>query len=110
MNLKDVVRWNVRVSLIYAVGIWTLMGTYGYYRLKRPKENEPEDSKDGFVDKELLDEVAAVPEGEKLQGFHVKTTVVYKENFVPYSTRLFNYLKTLSVDAGHTSDSQGPEK
>lgn len=32
MHVKEVIKWNVRVSMLYAFGIWTMLGTYGYYQ------------------------------------------------------------------------------
>lgn len=51
MNLKDIVKWNVRVSLLYAVGIWTMLGTYGYFQLemKWKKKEQTDDPANGIV-------------------------------------------------------------
>lgn len=35
----DPVKWNKRASLLYAVGIWTVFGCYGYYRFTH--RNDP---------------------------------------------------------------------
>lgn len=32
MKLKDMVKWNTRVSALYALGIWTMISSYAYYR------------------------------------------------------------------------------
>ncbi|KAJ8365844.1 hypothetical protein SKAU_G00146750 [Synaphobranchus kaupii] len=109
MNLKDVARWNVRVSMAYAVGIWTMLGSYGYYRFSLSKEegDKPQDTED----KEEPIENLSTEEGEeKPKGFQTKSTIRYRENFVPYSTRLFNYLKTLNGGPESTVESQRPEK
>lgn len=30
--LKDFVKWNTRVSAVYALGIWTMVGSYAYFK------------------------------------------------------------------------------
>lgn len=42
MQITDIVKWNKRVSLIYAVGVWTLMGTYGFYTYTGHYDIKPE--------------------------------------------------------------------
>ncbi|MEQ2212935.1 hypothetical protein XENOCAPTIV_007077, partial [Xenoophorus captivus] len=32
MKFRDVMKWNSRVSAVYAVGIWTMVGSYAYYK------------------------------------------------------------------------------
>ncbi|KAG9350542.1 hypothetical protein JZ751_026908 [Albula glossodonta] len=34
MNLKDVSKWNARVALVYAVGVWTLLGATIYTHME----------------------------------------------------------------------------
>lgn len=44
-----------------------------------------------------------------IQSAHMKTTIVYKENFVPYSTRVYNFVSSLSRDSA-SADSQDNTK
>nr|XP_014342094.1 PREDICTED: uncharacterized protein LOC106702920 [Latimeria chalumnae] len=109
MKMKDLIKWNVRVSLVYAVGIWTTFGAYGYFRMKRKRE-EGEPKKAVRVEAsegELTDELVLVP-ATKQGGLSVKTTVVYKEDFVPYTARLYRFVTSLisgtaDVDTSRTT-------
>ncbi|XP_028830056.1 uncharacterized protein LOC114786774 isoform X1 [Denticeps clupeoides] len=38
MAPSDVVKWNKRVSLLYAIGAWTMFGSCGYYWYARRSE------------------------------------------------------------------------
>lgn len=40
---------------------------------------------------------------QKYEGTHNKTTVVYREEFVPYSSRLLNLFKGPTTEASPTS-------
>ncbi|KAJ8264267.1 hypothetical protein GJAV_G00147190 [Gymnothorax javanicus] len=108
MNLKDITKWNVRVSMVYAIGIWTMIGSYGYLRLFRSKD-ENEKPQDTEALEELKDEHNTTQETRK-PGFYVESTIRYRENFVPYSTRLMNFLKTLSGSSESTMESNRSEK
>lgn len=32
MKFKDLLKWNARVSAVYAIGIWTMVGSYAYLK------------------------------------------------------------------------------
>ncbi|XP_031723081.1 small integral membrane protein 26 [Anarrhichthys ocellatus] len=90
MNFKDLVKWNKRVSAVYAVGIWTMVGSYAYVTYsgrfdtpvkKREEVEEPED-----------------PNKVVHQTAHSKTIIVYRTDFVPYSTRIFSFIRSFSGD------------
>lgn len=116
MNLKDIVKWNVRVSLIYAVGIWTMLGTYGYFQLemKWKKKEQTDDPANDALAKDLNDDSLAEPKPkeEKVNGLQVKSTIAYRENFVPYSARIYSYLQSFSSSTAEaaTSSSSDDEK
>ncbi|KAG5278661.1 hypothetical protein AALO_G00101400 [Alosa alosa] len=100
MPISDVFKWKKRASLMYAVGAWTICGSLAYYR---------------YSHKEPLVTATPVEEEDKenvkkYQGTHHKTTVVYKEEFVPYSTRLLNLLKSPATeDSPAASEGQKDE-
>ncbi|XP_051996802.1 small integral membrane protein 26-like [Xyrauchen texanus] len=83
----DPVKWNKRASLVYAVGIWTMFGGYGYYRYMH--KNDPPIQMP-------MEEEDNRPNVKKYETKHSKTTIVYKENFVPYSTRFLNLFRSTS--------------
>ncbi|XP_067901855.1 small integral membrane protein 26-like [Heterodontus francisci] len=99
MNLKDVARWNVRVSLVYAVGIWTMLGTYGYFQLKRKREqatieSSAEDTAEATCQQELQEGTTFELQEETRKEL-VETNVVVKEGFVPFSSRIYAYGKSV---------------
>ncbi|XP_066553482.1 small integral membrane protein 26 [Amia ocellicauda] len=100
MTLRDVVKWNRRVSLLYAVGIWTMFGTYGYFQIRSKwskKDDEEHINETPPVEQELADEYIPEPTANesKAQGLRVKSTVTYRDNFIPYSSRICSYLQSL---------------
>ncbi|KAJ8001877.1 hypothetical protein DPEC_G00173960 [Dallia pectoralis] len=100
MKIKEVLKWNVRVSMLYAFGIWTMLGTYGYYQYMGRN-----DEKTVVEEKETLPN----PREVTIQRPHMKTTIIYKENFVPYTTRIYNFLNSHRGDAA-SGDSQDSTK
>lgn len=50
MKPQDLTRWNARVSLLYAVGIWTMFGTYAYYQMYvwPRKKDEPQNTNGNY--------------------------------------------------------------
>ncbi|XP_051868110.1 small integral membrane protein 26-like [Pristis pectinata] len=93
MRLKDLTRWNTRVSLVYAIGIWTMLGTYAFFQMKRKQEK-------GMIGSNSMISAEATLEKEnqmtdepkkKTKKNVVETNVVVKEGFIPFSTRIYNY-------------------
>lgn len=41
MKFKDLAKWNTRVSAVYAVGIWTMIGSYAYFKYTGHYEDTP---------------------------------------------------------------------
>ncbi|XP_075891502.1 small integral membrane protein 26-like [Nelusetta ayraudi] len=95
MKLKDMVKWNTRVSALYALGIWTMISSYTYYRytgqydetLPGKKEKPPEKEKNPY---EVVHETPLS-----------KTVIIYKKDFVPYTTRISNFITSFSSPPGH---------
>ncbi|KAG7261661.1 hypothetical protein CRUP_023974 [Coryphaenoides rupestris] len=75
-------KWNKRASLVYAAGVWAALGLVGYYV---------------YMGDDVFNKVVKKEEkiAEHLQVVHktahTETVVVYKEDFVPYTTRIYNY-------------------
>uniref|UniRef100_A0A3Q2EE73 Small integral membrane protein 26 n=1 Tax=Cyprinodon variegatus TaxID=28743 RepID=A0A3Q2EE73_CYPVA len=91
MNFKDLMKWNSRVSALYAVGIWTMLGSY------KPITKL---SFSILVSKEIED--IEEPNKQIYQTAHSKTVIIYKnkEDFVPYSTRIYSFIKSLTGGPG----------
>ncbi|XP_037621645.1 small integral membrane protein 26-like [Sebastes umbrosus] len=93
MNYKDLAKWNVRVAAVYAVGIWTMIGSYTLFRYTGRYEDPP-------VKKEEKVEEPEDPNKVVYETLHSKTTIQYKKDFVPYSTRVYNFIKSFSGEPG----------
>ncbi|XP_063331619.1 small integral membrane protein 26-like [Pelmatolapia mariae] len=92
MKFKDLLKWNARVSAVYAIGIWTMIGSYAYLKytgrcevalVKKEEVEEPQD-----------------PNQEVYKTAHSKTVITYKKDFVPYTTRIYNLISSFSGDRG----------
>uniref|UniRef100_A0A2K6EP34 Small integral membrane protein 26 n=1 Tax=Propithecus coquereli TaxID=379532 RepID=A0A2K6EP34_PROCO len=79
--------WYRRMSVVYAVGTWTLLGSV--YLISRKKVEQKDVSTN-----ELL---------EAPKGFYVETIVTYKEDFVPVTEKILNYLKSWTGGPGPES-------
>uniref|UniRef100_A0A3Q3IS04 Uncharacterized protein n=1 Tax=Monopterus albus TaxID=43700 RepID=A0A3Q3IS04_MONAL len=87
--VKDAMRWNIRASLVYAVGVWTMIGSYAFFKYTGLKKEEEEEVQ------ELED-----PNRVVIETAHTKTTIIYRKDFVPYTTRIYNYIKSFSSEPG----------
>ncbi|KAM8773738.1 small integral membrane protein 26-like isoform 1-T1 [Acanthopagrus schlegelii] len=98
MTLKDVLKWKTRMSIVYAAGVWTVIGSYAYFKytgqldglpVKSGEVQEPED-----------------PNQVVYETAHSKTVVIYKKDFVPYTTRIYNFIKSFSGDSRSGDDAK----
>ncbi|XP_029449638.1 small integral membrane protein 26 [Rhinatrema bivittatum] len=112
VSARNIAKWNTRVSLLYAVGIWTMLGTFGYFQIKRKREN-PEAGEAAGHDEELKDDLTlqSKTEEKRRTGFYITETVTYKKDFVPYSTRIYNFITShLNSTSDAASDISTSEK
>ncbi|KAL6455879.1 hypothetical protein MHYP_G00357300 [Metynnis hypsauchen] len=93
----DAVKWNKRASMLYAVGIWTMFGTYGYYRYQHRNDPPVEMPKE---------EEDTRPNVKTVKTSHLSTTIVYKEDFVPYSTRFLNLFRPTTNSCSGCQDDE----
>ncbi|CAN9510016.1 unnamed protein product [Ophioblennius macclurei] len=103
MQIKDALKWNNRVSAIYALGVWTMLCSVGYMKytgqldqaLQKAKEEEDEESENKVVYKTA----------------YTKSTIIYKKDFVPYTTRIYNFLRPSSAEPSKTEgDAARPDE
>lgn len=75
---------------MYAIGVWSMLGSYGYYVYTRGDEY--------LFKKSDMNEEEQPPNPDEavFETAHTKTTIVYKDNFVPYRTRIVNLLQFLT--------------
>ncbi|XP_072239826.1 small integral membrane protein 26-like [Leuresthes tenuis] len=92
MVIKDFMKWNKGVSAVYAIGIWTMICSFGYFKytgryedmsVRKEEEEEPEN-----------------PNKHIYKTPHSETTIIYKKDFVPYTTRISNLFKSFSGEPG----------
>uniref|UniRef100_A0A087XWM2 Small integral membrane protein 26 n=1 Tax=Poecilia formosa TaxID=48698 RepID=A0A087XWM2_POEFO len=91
MTIKDPIKWNYRVSAVYALGVWTILGSYAFLKYT------------GRLDDPVVNQKFEEPENPNKHVYetaHSKTIIVYKEDFVPYSRRIYNFIKSLSGGSG----------
>ena len=119
MSLRDYTKWNTRASLLYALGVWTMIGSVGIYKYmgydvvegKSTKKNQWQPPIIALQQLFPSTRVILIPgsvfpfpysvvkreeEPENPNRVvhstpHSKTVIIYKENFVPYHTRIYNF-------------------
>ncbi|XP_072490652.1 small integral membrane protein 26 [Notamacropus eugenii] len=90
--------WYRRMSLVYLIGAWTTVGSIFLSAWKRKEALAKVD--EDLAKEESLKDKDSAEKPEPKRGFYVETIVTYKENFVPYTTRLYNYWKSWSNGPG----------
>ncbi|KAM5245534.1 small integral membrane protein 26 [Ctenodactylus gundi] len=94
MHPDRALSWYRRMSLLYGLGAWTLLGSLFYlHGKKKPQGDEvkPEDVPTNDI----------IPELPK--GFYVETIITYREDGVPVTERIQNYLKSWTGGRGSES-------
>ncbi|XP_071360516.1 small integral membrane protein 26-like [Trachinotus anak] len=97
MSLNDVAKWNKRASIVYALGIWSMIGSYAYFKYTGRYEDTQVSKEDAQKQED--------PNQLVHQTVHTKTVITYKKDFVPYSTRIYNFIRSFSSEPG-TGDSE----
>ncbi|KAM3623119.1 uncharacterized protein V6R79_007259 [Siganus canaliculatus] len=92
MTFKDPAKWNIRASALYALGVWTMIGSYAFFKYTGRYDDVP-------VIKQQVQEPEN-PNEVVYQTAHSKTTIIYKKDFVPYTTRIYNFIKSFSGEPG----------
>ncbi|XP_061882181.1 small integral membrane protein 26-like [Entelurus aequoreus] len=86
MTLDDVQRWHKRLSAVYALGVGIMIGSYGYYRYTGRHDPPIQ------MEEEIPDE--SNPKNVFHKTAHTKTIIIYKKDFVPYTTRIYNFVQS----------------
>lgn len=84
--------WYRRMSVVYGLGAWTLLGSLFLWSQKKNKLPGGE-----------VENMSKVELSEAPKGFYVETVVTYKEDFVPITSRIVNYLKSWTGGPGPKS-------
>nr|XP_020728221.1 uncharacterized protein LOC110124151 [Odocoileus virginianus texanus] len=94
MRLAQALSWYRRMSVVYGLGAWTLLGSLIFLSQKKSKPpGDKVEQKDAS-----RNELSEPP-----KGFYVETIVTYREDFVPVTARIINYLKSWTSGPGPKS-------
>lgn len=94
--------WRRRMALTYAVSAWSMMGFVAYMQWQ--SKGTVKSSK---TDETLLDiEENPDPSQERKQKISFSASIEYKENPVPYTTRIYQYFTSSNKpsDSGSTEN------
>ncbi|CAD7669704.1 unnamed protein product [Nyctereutes procyonoides] len=94
MRADQASSWYRRMSGLYAVGAWTTLGSFIYLGRKKSKSPGDEVEQKDVSRNEML---------EPPKGFYMETIVTYKEDFVPVTDRILNFLKSWTGGPGPES-------
>ncbi|XP_034497250.1 small integral membrane protein 26 [Ailuropoda melanoleuca] len=94
MRADQASSWYRRMSVVYAVGAWTMLGSLFYLGRKKSKPPADEIEQKDVSRNEML---------EPPKGFYMETIVTYKEDFVPVTDRILNFLKSWTGGPGRES-------
>ncbi|XP_030860770.2 small integral membrane protein 26 isoform X1 [Gorilla gorilla gorilla] len=92
MYRNEFTAWYRRMSVVYGIGTWSVLGSLLYYGRTMAKSSV--DQKDGSTS-EVPSELS-----ERPKGFYVETVVTYKEDFVPNTEKILNYWKSWTGGPG----------
>uniref|UniRef100_A0A8D2AHT4 Small integral membrane protein 26 n=1 Tax=Sciurus vulgaris TaxID=55149 RepID=A0A8D2AHT4_SCIVU len=94
MHPERAASWYRRMSVVYALGSWTLLGSvfYKFGQKKKPPGDEVEQK-----------DVSTSQIPEPPREFYVETIITYREDFVPFTRRILNYLKSWTGSSGSES-------
>ncbi|XP_038604454.1 small integral membrane protein 26 [Tachyglossus aculeatus] len=99
MDGPRAVRWYRRMAVLYAMGAWTTLGSaFLLHWMRAQSQSQPQPAQTGDEEEGKEEHPPDIPDPRK--GFYVETTFTYRENFVPYTTRIFNLLKSLTGGPG----------
>ncbi|XP_068178132.1 small integral membrane protein 26-like [Antennarius striatus] len=99
MSSKGVLWWNTRLSLLYAFGIWTMLGSIGYMKFSGHLEDASGKKEEEIEERKEEKEAENLRQAVHDNGYF-KTVVVYKKDFVPYSTRISNFISRFRREPG----------
>ncbi|XP_057699734.1 small integral membrane protein 26-like [Corythoichthys intestinalis] len=99
MTLKNLIKWNKTASRVYALGVWTMIGSFAYFHFTSGQK-----STDSAKSEERKKEERKNPNEVLYETEHTKTIIIYKKDFVPYTTRIQNFIQSFTGGPG-TGDS-----
>ncbi|XP_055977846.1 small integral membrane protein 26 [Sorex fumeus] len=95
MRVDQASSWYRRMSVVYAVGAWTVLGSLYFYNRKESKPSGGEVKQKDIS----TNEIAEPPP----KGFYMETIVTAREDFVPVTDRILNYWNSWTGGPGPKS-------
>ncbi|XP_054429497.1 small integral membrane protein 26 isoform X1 [Pteronotus mesoamericanus] len=99
--------WYRRMSAVYALGTWTLLGSLIFFGRKDSKPFGDEVEQKGVSTNEFPEPSGELEQKNEIieppKGFYVETIVTYKEDFVPITEKILNYWKSWTGGPGPES-------
>ncbi|XP_051001027.1 small integral membrane protein 26 [Acomys russatus] len=90
--------WYRRMSVVYALGAWSVLGSAFFYTRKQNVSDCHLGQEDGSRDETPIstseDSDSTTEISEPIKGLYVKTVVKYSGNSVPVTQRILDYLKS----------------
>ncbi|XP_021050684.1 small integral membrane protein 26 [Mus pahari] len=103
MQAEKASLWYRRMSFVYALGAWSVLGS-AFFLSRKKKASDCEDQEDGTRNETPLstseDSDLAMERVEHREGFYVKSFLKYSENSVPVTQRILTYLKSWTDGPG----------
>ncbi|XP_059935021.1 small integral membrane protein 26 [Mesoplodon densirostris] len=94
MRPEKALSWYRRMSVLYGLGAWTMLGSLFLWSQRKSKPPGGEIEQKDVSTNEL---------SEPPKGFYVETIVTYRDDFVPVTARIINYLKSWTGGPGPKS-------
>ncbi|KAJ1153210.1 hypothetical protein NDU88_005971 [Pleurodeles waltl] len=91
---NEALLWKKRLSIVYAGGIWVVVSCISYKYIKDHWWTKKEIPVTDHEELHEFSEPKPPIKSEQLRPFF-EQKVVYKENFIPYTTRIYNYVNSV---------------
>ncbi|CAJ0920434.1 unnamed protein product [Ranitomeya imitator] len=88
--------WRRNMAITYAVSVWSMIGFVAYMQWQKKDTvlEKPKTANEAFPDLE------EDPTQKRKQKFEFSAVVEYKENHVPYTTRIYQYFTSNEKKSG----------
>ncbi|CAO2578523.1 Small integral membrane protein 26 [Lemmus lemmus] len=107
MRPEQATFWYRRMSVVYAIGAWWVLGSAIFFTRSQKEPGYGEEQKDGWRDEAPLstceDSDLDREISETLEGPYVQTFAKYPNNFISVTQRITDYLKSWTGGPGPQS-------
>ncbi|XP_006984534.1 small integral membrane protein 26 [Peromyscus maniculatus bairdii] len=103
MHPEQATVWYRRMSVVYAMGAWSVLGSAIFLTRKQKASGDGAEPKDDGSRSESPVSDLERDINEPIEGLSVKTYVKYSEDFVPVTQRIMDYLRSWTSGPGPES-------